>query len=97
MGNDRAVVDDDEPIGTGDGRKAQEDEKCREKRSPVHGCSSNRRCLQAETRLVAESFIVPVSIERGLLKEADSFARRHKLKRSQMVAQGLRLVMQKAG
>lgn len=40
--------------------------------------------------------IVPVSIERGLLKEADSFARRHKLKRSQMVAQGLRLVMQKA-
>jgi hypothetical protein len=41
--------------------------------------------------------IVPVSIERGLLKEADSFAKRHKLKRSQMVAQGLRLVMQKAG
>jgi hypothetical protein len=41
--------------------------------------------------------IVPVSIERQLLKEADSFARRHKLKRSQMVAQGLRLVMQKAG
>jgi hypothetical protein len=37
--------------------------------------------------------IVPVSIERGLLKEANSFARRHKLKRSQMVAQGLRLVM----
>jgi hypothetical protein len=41
--------------------------------------------------------IVPVSIERGLLKQADTFARRHKLKRSQMVAQGLRLVMQKAG
>jgi hypothetical protein len=40
--------------------------------------------------------IVPVSIERGLLKEADSFARRHKLKRSQMVAEGLRLVMQRA-
>lgn len=39
--------------------------------------------------------IVPVSIERGLLKEADSFAKRHKLKRSQMVAEGLRLVMQK--
>jgi hypothetical protein len=38
--------------------------------------------------------IVPVSIERGLLKEADTFAKRHKLKRSQMVAQGLRLVMQ---
>jgi hypothetical protein len=41
--------------------------------------------------------IVPVSIERGLLKEADSYARRHKLKRSQMVAEGLRLVMQRAG
>jgi hypothetical protein len=41
--------------------------------------------------------IVPVSIERGLLKEADLFAKRHKLKRSQMVAEGLRLVMQKAG
>jgi metal-responsive CopG/Arc/MetJ family transcriptional regulator len=41
--------------------------------------------------------IVPVSIERGLLKEADLFAKRHKLKRSQIVAQGLRLVMQKAG
>ena len=39
--------------------------------------------------------IVPVSIERGLLKQADSFARRHKLKRSQMVADGLRLVMQR--
>ena len=41
--------------------------------------------------------IVPVSIERGLLKEADSFAKRHKLKRSQMVAEGLRLVMQTNG
>jgi len=41
--------------------------------------------------------IVPVSIERGLLKDADSFAKRHKLKRSQMVADGLRLVMKKAG
>ncbi|MEA2734583.1 MAG: hypothetical protein QOE14_1034 [Humisphaera sp.] len=39
--------------------------------------------------------IVPVTIERGLLKEADSFARQHGLKRSQMVAQGLRLVMQR--
>lgn len=38
--------------------------------------------------------IVPVSIERGLLAQADAFAKRHALKRSQMVAQGLRLVMQ---
>jgi hypothetical protein len=41
--------------------------------------------------------IVPVNIERGLLKEADSFAKQHKLKRSQMVAEGLRLVMKRAG
>jgi hypothetical protein len=40
--------------------------------------------------------VVPVSIERGLLKEADTFARDHKIKRSQMVAEGLRLVMQRA-
>jgi metal-responsive CopG/Arc/MetJ family transcriptional regulator len=38
--------------------------------------------------------IVPVSIERGLLKDADAFAKRHRLKRSQLVAEGLRLVMQ---
>src|ERR1041384_364609 len=37
--------------------------------------------------------IVPVSIERGLLKEADAFAKAQKIKRSQMVAEGLRLVM----
>jgi len=37
--------------------------------------------------------IVPVSIERELLTQADAFAQRHKLKRSEMVAQGLRLVM----
>jgi hypothetical protein len=41
--------------------------------------------------------IVPVSIERGLLKQADSFAKRHQLKRSEMVAEGLRLVMKRAG
>ena len=39
--------------------------------------------------------ILSVSIEQGLLEKADAFAKRHKLKRSQMVAQGLRLVMQR--
>jgi hypothetical protein len=34
-----------------------------------------------------------ISIERDLLKKAGSFAKRHKLKLSQMVAQGLRMVM----
>jgi len=37
--------------------------------------------------------IVPVSIERDLLAKADAFAQQHKLKRSEMVARGLKLVM----
>jgi hypothetical protein len=43
--------------------------------------------------------IVPVSIERGLLQQVDAYARANHLKRSQMVAEGLRLVMRtrKAG
>jgi hypothetical protein len=41
------------------------------------------------------SKLVPVTIERGLLADADKFARRHRMKRSQMVAEGLRLVMQR--
>ncbi len=39
--------------------------------------------------------IVPVSIERGLLEEVNAFAKANHLKRSQMVAEGLRLVMRK--
>ena len=43
--------------------------------------------------------IVPISIERGLLQEVDAYARANHLKRSQMVAEGLRLIMRnrKAG
>jgi hypothetical protein len=39
--------------------------------------------------------IVPVSIEKGLLSKVDAFAQRHHLKRSQMVSEGLRLVMRR--
>lgn len=39
--------------------------------------------------------IVPVSIERGLLMQVNAFAQRHHLKRSQMVTEGLRLVMRR--
>ena len=39
--------------------------------------------------------IVPISIERGLLKEVNAFAKAHHLKRSQMVAEGLRMVLHK--
>ncbi|MGD0769827.1 MAG: hypothetical protein ABSB42_16710 [Tepidisphaeraceae bacterium] len=41
------------------------------------------------------SVIVPISIERGLLEEVNEFAASHHLKRSQMMAQGLRLLMRK--
>ena len=37
--------------------------------------------------------IVPISIERGLLEQVNSFARINHLKRSQMVAEGLKLLM----
>jgi hypothetical protein len=40
--------------------------------------------------------IVPVSIERGLLKEVDAYAKAHQMKRSQMVVQRLCMVMQRA-
>jgi hypothetical protein len=39
--------------------------------------------------------VVPISIERGLLQQVDAYARANHLKRSQMVAQGLRLVMRR--
>jgi hypothetical protein len=41
---------------------------------------------------------VAVTLERGLLREADQYAKRHKLKRSHMIAEGLRLILaRKAG
>jgi hypothetical protein len=39
--------------------------------------------------------VVPISIERGLLEEVNAFAKANHLKRSQMVAEGLRLVMKR--
>lgn len=54
------------------------------------------RAKMGRPKVGAGAKIVPVTIERGLLKEADAFAKRHQLKRSQMVAQGLRLVMERA-
>lgn len=39
--------------------------------------------------------IVPVSIERGLLRQVDRYAKRHKLKRSQLVAEGLKMLLAK--
>jgi metal-responsive CopG/Arc/MetJ family transcriptional regulator len=39
--------------------------------------------------------VLVVSIERGLLEKADAFAKRHKLKRSEMVAHGLLRLMKR--
>lgn len=39
--------------------------------------------------------VVPISLERGFLQEVDAFAKANHLKRSQMVSEGLRLVMRK--
>ena len=59
-------------------------------------CKISKKSLQRGRPIVgAGAKVISVSIERGLLKEADAFAKPYKLKRSQMVAQGLRLVMQR--
>jgi hypothetical protein len=57
--------------------------------------AKHRRARVGRPTIGKGAKIVPVSIEKGLLKTADEFARRYKLKRSQMVAEGLRLVMER--
>ena len=53
------------------------------------------RAKAGRPKIGAGAKIVPVSIERGLLAQADAFAQRHHLKRSKLVADGLRLVMRR--
>ena len=40
--------------------------------------------------------VISLSVEQGLLKRADAYAKRHGLKRAEMVARGLSLVMTQA-
>jgi hypothetical protein len=40
---------------------------------------------------------IAVTVERELLKRVDGFAKTHKMKRSQIIAQGMKLVMKQAG
>jgi hypothetical protein len=40
--------------------------------------------------------MVAVSIERGLLQRADRYAKRHAMKRAELIAAGLKLVLAKA-
>ncbi len=56
-----------------------------------------RKRLRGRPKLGADGVEkVSVSVEKSLLKEADAYAKSHKLKRSQMFADGLRLVMDRA-
>ena len=41
--------------------------------------------------------MVAVSIERGLLQRADRYAKRHAMKRAELIAAGLKLVLARAG
>jgi hypothetical protein len=54
-----------------------------------------RAGLGGRPRIGEGAAIVPISIERGLLRQADAFAKQHQLKRSQLVAEGLRLAMRR--
>jgi metal-responsive CopG/Arc/MetJ family transcriptional regulator len=37
--------------------------------------------------------VVAVTLEKGLLARVDAYARKHRMKRAQMITQGLRIVM----
>lgn len=72
------------------GRPLSKADQAIHRRAAVRGA----RKKMGRPRIGKGAKMVPVTIERGLLKAADTFAKRHGLKRSQMFAQGLRLVMQ---
>jgi hypothetical protein len=54
-----------------------------------------RQLRRGRPKIGRGAAIVPISIERGLLEEIDAFAKANHRKRSQLVAEGLRLVMRK--
>ena len=54
------------------------------------------RAKRGRPKIGQGSKIVPVSLERGLLKQVNAFAKAHGLKRSQMVSEGLRMIMVRA-
>jgi hypothetical protein len=53
----------------------------------------NERRGRGRPRIGRGSKLVAVTLEQGLLEEVDRFARRKKMKRSEMIASGLRLLM----
>jgi hypothetical protein len=86
----RATAEYDKPSrGPGlPGKPLTAGDRTLHRRARVHAKSQMGRPVIGEG-----AKIVPVSIERGLLRQVDSFAKRHKLKRSQLIAEGLRIVM----
>ncbi len=87
-----------------EGRKEAEYAEC-EQKIPL---SRSRPLSAAERRLWRKAIgrptvgagagaeAVSVTIERGLLERANRYAKRHNLNRSQLIAEGLELVMQRA-
>src|SRR5438034_451590 len=66
------------------------------KQRPTHRRATSQAQARAKAgtpKVGAGAKIVAISIERGLLKKADAYAKRRRLKRSRMLAQGLRLLM----
>ena len=61
----------------------------------VRDNAKHRQAQVGRPKIGKGSQVVPISIERGLLEKADAFARRHNLRRSQMVAEGRRLLLQR--
>jgi hypothetical protein len=53
----------------------------------------NQRRGRGRPKIGKGSKLVAVTLEQGLLEEVDRFARRRKMKRSEMIASGLRLLM----
>jgi hypothetical protein len=88
----KATSEYDKPsIGSGlPGKPLTADDRASHRRARVHAKATMGRPVIGEGAKV-----VPVSIERGLLRQVDRFAKRHKLKRSQLVAEGLRMRLSK--
>jgi hypothetical protein len=63
--------------------------------------AAERKLLATERKKIGRPIIgagsatVAVTIERGLLQQADAYAKAHGLKRTQLIAKGLRLAMGK--
>ena len=86
----KATAEYDKPSSGSDlpGKPLSAGDRAAHRRASAHAKAKKGRPVIGEG-----ATIVPVSIERGLLRQVDRFAKRHKLKRSQLVVEGLRLVM----